>query len=266
VVGFAGWLVTEPRPGKPTLIIVDSIIGYGAPAKAGHHSAHGELLGAAELAGAKQFFGFPDDQSFVVPDAVHEHFAASSGARGADLRDEWNQLFAGYRVEFTPLADQLERMQRRQLPATGTPTLPVYAADEKGQAGRDTSGKVLNAIAARVPWLIGGSADLGPSNKSALTFDGAGDFSATSQPGGTCTFGVREHASGTIANGLAEDPRLPGRVSDLLRLSIRRAQIVGVDGAVRHPPLHLIPRPMPRHTSARSCPRPASARGFFLPT
>jgi transketolase len=188
---------------KPTLIIVDSIIGYGAPTKAGHHSAHGEPLGVDEVAAAKRFFGWPDDQSFLVPDRVYDHFAEVSGRRGAELREQWNQLFAAYGAEYPELADQLDKMQRRLLPDDWDADLPSYPADPKGQAGRDTSGKVLNAIAQRVPWLIGGSSDLAPSNKSRLTFDGAGDFSADNRTGRNLHFGVREHAAGAVANGLA---------------------------------------------------------------
>ena len=199
----AAFQAFQAETGKPTMIIVDSVIGYGAPTKAGHHSAHGEPLGGDELAGAKRFFGFPDEESFHVPDGVREHLQTVSGQRGAQLRDAWNELFAAYRAEYPALADQLKQMQRRQLPADWDADLPVYPADPKGQAGRDTSGKVLNAIAPRVPWLIGGSADLAPSNKSALTFEAAGDFSATNPAGRNLHFGVREHAAGAIANGLA---------------------------------------------------------------
>jgi transketolase len=188
---------------KPTLIIVDSVIGYGAPTKAGHHSAHGEPLGPDEVAGAKRFFGFPDDQSFIVPDGVREHFAAVSGRRGADQREQWNTLFTSYGAEYPELADQLDKMQRRQLPDDWDADLAEYPPDAKGAAGREVSGTVLNAIAQRVPWLIGGSSDLAPSNKSRLTFAEAGDFSADNHAGRNLHFGVREHAAGAIANGLA---------------------------------------------------------------
>ncbi|HEY5846124.1 MAG TPA: transketolase C-terminal domain-containing protein, partial [Microlunatus sp.] len=140
---------------------------------------------------------------FVVPEQVPERFAETSGARGADLRNRWDATFAAYRDEHPALAQQLDDMQRRQLPDDWDADLPTYPADPKGQASRDTSGRILNAIAQRVPWLIGGSSDLGPSNKSALTFDGAGDFSAENRAGRNLHFGVREHAAGAVSNGLA---------------------------------------------------------------
>ena len=199
----AAFAAFRGETGKPTLIIVSSVIGYGAPSKAGHHSAHGEPLGPDELRGAKQYFGFDPDTSFVVPEQVPERFAETSGARGADLRSQWDATFAAYRDEHPALAQQLDDMQRRQLPDDWDADLPTYPADPKGQASRDTSGRILNAIAQRVPWLIGGSSDLGPSNKSALTFDGAGDFSAENRAGRNLHFGVREHAAGAVSNGLA---------------------------------------------------------------
>jgi transketolase len=188
---------------KPTLIIVDSIIGYGAPTKAGSHSAHGEPLGVEEIRGTKRNYGWPEDEQFLVPDRVREHFNEGMGARGAELRQEWDELFTRYCAEYPELADQLDKMQRRQLPDGWDQDIPEFPVDEKGAAGRDASGKVLNAIAGRVPWLIGGSSDLAPSNKSRLTFDGAGDFSPENRAGRNLHFGVREHAAGAIANGLA---------------------------------------------------------------
>jgi transketolase len=188
---------------KPTLIIVDSIIGYGAPTKAGSHSAHGEPLGVEEIRGTKRNYGWPEDEQFLVPDGVREHFNEGMGARGAELRREWDELFTRYCAEYPELADQLDKMQRRQLPDGWDQDIPEFPVDEKGAAGRDASGKVLNAIAGRVPWLIGGSSDLAPSNKSRLTFDGAGDFSPENRAGRNLHFGVREHAAGAIANGLA---------------------------------------------------------------
>ncbi|MCU1500280.1 MAG: Transketolase [Acidimicrobiales bacterium] len=188
---------------KPTLIVVDSIIGYGAPTKAGTHSAHGEPLGAAEVRGAKLSYGWPGDESFLVPDGVREHLADGAGTRGRELREEWDDLFGRYAAEFPDLAAQLDNMQRRRLPDGWDATLPVFPADPKGVAGRDANNTVLNAVAQQVPWLIGGSADLAPSNKSRLTFDGAGDFSPDNRAGRNLHFGVREHAAGAVANGLA---------------------------------------------------------------
>jgi transketolase len=188
---------------RPTIIIVDSIIGYGAPTKAGTHSAHGEPLGDAEVRGAKLAYGWPGDEKFLVPDGVREHLAQGAGLRGQHLREQWKELFGQYSVEYPELAAQLDNMQRRRLPAGWDADLPVFPTDPKGVAGRDASSKVLNAVAQQVPWLIGGSSDLAPSNKSRLTFDGAGDFSPQNRAGRNLHFGVREHAAGAIGNGLA---------------------------------------------------------------
>src|SRR5918993_3228760 len=193
----------KAETGRPTMIIVRSVIAWGAPTKAGHHSAHGEPLGVEEIKGAKRFYGWPEDESFVVPDAVREHFAEVGGKRGAEAREAWDELFAAYGKEYPELAQQLDNMQRRQLPEGWDADLPTFDVDAKGVAGRDASAKALNAIAPRVPWLIGDSSDLAPSNKSRLTFDGAGDFSATDRKGRNLHFGVREHAAGAVANGLA---------------------------------------------------------------
>ena len=188
---------------RPTLIIVDSRIAYGAPTKEGTHGAHGEPLGVEEIRGTKRFYGWPEDAQFLVPDGVYEHFAAGIGARGASLRTRWDATFAAYRDEHPDLADQLDRMQQRTLPEDWDADIPVFPASDKGLAGREASGAVLNAIASRVPWLLGGAADLAPSTKTALTFEGAGHFSSQDRAGRNLHFGVREHAAGCIANGLA---------------------------------------------------------------
>jgi transketolase len=188
---------------RPTLIIVDSRIGYGAPTKEGTHGAHGEPLGLEEVRGAKRFYGWPEDATFLVPDGVYDTFAAGIGARGRAAREAWDAEFERYSAEYPELADQVGRMQRRELPDGWDADLPSFPADPKGVAGREASGKVLNAIAPRVPWLVGGSADLSPSTKTALTFPGAGDFSPSNWAGRNLHFGVREHAAGCIANGLA---------------------------------------------------------------
>lgn len=188
---------------RPTLIIVDSRIAYGAPTKEGTHGAHGEPLGVEEIRGTKRFYGWPEDAQFLVPDGVYEHFAAGIGARGASLRTRWDATFAAYRDEHPDLADQLDRMQQRTLPADWDADIPVFPASDKGLAGREASGAVLNAFAPRVPWLLGGAADLAPSTKTTLTFDGAGHFSSQDRAGRNLHFGVREHAAGCIANGLA---------------------------------------------------------------
>jgi transketolase len=192
----------EAEQDRPTLIVVESIIGYGAPTKQGSHSAHGEPLGVEEVRGAKRNYGWPEDESFLVPEKVRNHFA-DLGKRGAELRATWDELFAKYGEEFPELADQLDKMQTRQLPEDWDADLPEYPADPKGVASRDSNQQVLNIVAQRVPWLIGGSSDLAPSNKSRLTFEGAGDFQPDNRAGRNLHFGVREHAAGAVANGLA---------------------------------------------------------------
>ena len=189
--------------GRPTLIIVDSHIGYGAPTKQDTHAAHGEPLGEEEIRAAKRFYGWPEDAKFLVPDGVREQFAAGIGARGAKLRHEWLARFEAYKGKYPDEAEALSRMQRRQLPDGWEQAIPNFPADPKGQAGRDASAKVLNAVAQRIPWLIGGSADLAPSTKTRLTFDGAGDFEAGSYTGRNFHFGIREHAMGAVLNGLS---------------------------------------------------------------
>ena len=187
----------------PTLIIVESHIGYGAPHKHDTSAAHGEPLGEEEIRLAKRSYGWPEDAKFLVPDGVREHIRDGMGQRGRGLHDDWNALFKSYRTKHPDLADQIERMQRRELPEGWDADLPVFAADAKGLATRDSSGKVLNAIASHHPWLIGGSADLAPSTKTRLTFESAGDLQAGTPGGRNLHFGVREHAMGAILNGLA---------------------------------------------------------------
>jgi transketolase len=191
----------KEQRGKPTLIIVKSQIGYGSPKKQGTASAHGEPLGAEEIKAAKKNYGWPEDAQFLVPDGVRERFQERLGARGKQLRAEWEKTFAEYKKQHPDLADQLERMQRRDLPAGWDKELPTFPADAKGMATRESSGKVLNALAKNHPWILGGSADLNPSTKTYLSFSGAqkpGDAS-----GRNIHFGVREHAMGSIVNGLA---------------------------------------------------------------
>jgi transketolase len=187
----------------PTLIIVDSHIGYGAPHKQDTSAAHGEPLGEEEVRLAKRSYGWPEDAKFLVPDGVREHFEDGLGRRGRGLHEAWITLLASYRSKYPDLADQLQRMQTRALPDGWDADLPVFAADTKGLASRDSSAKVLNAIAAHYPWLIGGSADLAPSTKTRLTFEGADDLEADTPGGRNLHFGIREHAMGAILNGLA---------------------------------------------------------------
>ena len=188
---------------RPTLIIVDSHIGYGAPHKQDSHAAHGEPLGEDEIRGCKRFYGWPEDAKFLVPDGVREHFAAGIGARGANARGEWTKLSAAYKAKYPKEADALARMQSRELPDGWQQAIPVFPTDAKGLAGRDASQKVLNAAAQSIPWLLGGAADLAPSTKTRLTFDGAGDFEAGSYSGRNFHFGIREHAMGAALNGLS---------------------------------------------------------------
>jgi transketolase len=190
-------------PDRPTLVIVDSHIAWGAPNKQDTHSAHGEPLGEDEIRLTKRNYGWPEDATFLVPDEVREHFRNGIGKRGHDLREAWMARFGEYEREFPELADQLYKMQHRQLPDDWDAELPTFEPDPKGLASRDSSGKVLNAVAKRVPWLIGGAADLAPSTKTRLTFDGAGDFTAEDRLGRNLHFGVREHAMGSILNGLS---------------------------------------------------------------
>ena len=188
---------------RPTLIIVDSHIGYGSPHKQDTNAAHGEPLGEEEVKLAKKFYGWPEDAKFLVPDGVLENFRDGIGKRGHELREKWMALFGEYKKQHPDLAEQLYRMQHRQLPDGWDKNLPSFPADAKGVATRESSGKVLNAIAQNVPWLIGGSADLDASTKTHLKFDGAGEFQANQWGGRNLHFGVREHAMGSIVNGLA---------------------------------------------------------------
>jgi len=195
--------VFRETKGRPTLIVLDSHIGYGAPHKHDTAAAHGEPLGDEEVRLTKRSYGWPEDAQFLVPDGVREHFAAGVGARGAEARTRWTALFGSYRAKYPELANEIEQMQRRDLPAGWDRSLPVFPADTKGIAGRDASGKVLNVLAQNIPWLLGGSADLGPSNKTTLTYEGAGSFQAGSPGGKNLHFGIREHAMAAIVNGLS---------------------------------------------------------------
>jgi transketolase len=188
---------------RPTLIIVESHIGYGAPHKQDTSGVHGEPLGAEEVKLTKRGYGWPEDAQFLVPDGVYEHFASGIGARGAKLRSEWEAMFAKYKAAHPELALQCEQIQRRDLPAGWDKDIPVFPADPKGIASRDSSGQVLNKIAMNLPWLVGGAADLAPSTKTRLTFEGAGDQEADNRLGRNFHFGIREHSMGSICNGLA---------------------------------------------------------------
>jgi transketolase len=189
-------------PDRPTLIVVDSHIGYGSPHKQDSSDAHGEPLGEAEVRLVKRNYGWPEDAKFLVPDGVYEQFKNGVGKRGSDAHTAWTAKFAEYKKQFPQLAEQLSRMQNGQLSDGWDKDLPVFPADSKGMATRDSSGKTLNVLARNIPWMVGGSADLAHSNKTNLTFDGAGDFFAGQYRGRNLHFGVREHAMGAIVNGM----------------------------------------------------------------
>jgi transketolase len=195
--------VFRKEKGRPTFIVLDSHIGYGSPHKHDTAAAHGEPLGDEEVRLCKRSYGWPEDAKFLVPDGVYDHFAAGIGARGAKARSQWTELFATYRKTYPDLAAEIDMMQRRELPAGWDKTLPVFPADPKGMAGRDASGRVLNLLAQNIPWFVGGSADLGPSNRTIFTYEGAGFFQSDNPGGKNLHYGIREHAMGAIVNGLS---------------------------------------------------------------
>ena len=188
---------------RPTLIIVDSHIGYGSPHKQDSYEAHGEPLGVDEVKMVKKFYGWPEDAKFYVPDGVYQNFKQVVGKRGAELHAAWEKKFAEYSKQFPDLAAELSDIQGRRLPEGWDKNLPTFPADAKGVASRESSGKVLNALAQNIPWLIGGSADLAKSNKVELKMPGAGDFQANNYAGRNFHFGVREHAMAASATGMA---------------------------------------------------------------
>ena len=189
--------------GRPTFIVLDSHIGYGAPHKQDTAEAHGEPLGDDEIRLVKQFYGWPEDAKFLIPDGIYEHFKNGIGRRGGEARQQWMKSFAAYRASHPSLAIEIDQMQRRELPAGWDHNLPVFPPDPKGLAGRDASSKVLNVLAQNIPWFLGGSADLGPSNKTTLSFQGAGQLQSESPDGRNLHFGIREHAMAAVVNGMA---------------------------------------------------------------
>ena len=216
---------------RPTLIIVDSHIGYGSPHKQDSNAAHGEPLGEEEVRLTKKFYGWPEDAKFLVPEGVREHFQDGIGKRGHEARAQWAKMFADYSQKYPDLAERLHRMQRRELPDGWDKKLPTFPADAKGIATRESSGKVLNALAQNIPWLIGGSADLATSNKTNLT--GAGDFQPGEYAGRNLHFGVREHVMGASVNGLTVSGiRAFGATffnfSDYMRPSIRLSALMEI--------------------------------------
>jgi len=218
---------------RPTLIIVNSHIGYGAPKKQDTNAAHGEPLGEEEVRAAKKFYGWPEDAQFLVPDGVLEHFRDGIGRRGRELSSKWYELFGKYGQQFSSLADHIDRMQRRELPEGWDKNLPTFPPDGKGVATRESSGKALNAFAQNIPWLLGGSADLATSNKTTLKFEGAGDFQAGNYSGRNLHFGVREHGMAAALNGMALSRlRVFGgtffNFTDYMRPSMRLAAVMEI--------------------------------------
>ena len=218
---------------RPTLIILDSHIGYGSPHKQDTNAAHGEPLGEEEVRLVKKFYGWPEDAKFLVPDGVLEHFRDGIGKRGRDLRAQWAKLFGDYSQKYPELAERLSHMQHHELPDGWNKNLPTFPADAKGVATRESSGKVLNVVAQNIPWLIGGSADLATSNKTTLKFEGAGDFQAGSYAGRNLHFGVREHVMGASVNGMTVSGlRAFGATffnfSDYMRASMRLAALMQI--------------------------------------
>ena len=246
--------------GRPTFIVLDSHIGYGSPNKQDTSAAHGEPLGEEEVRLTKRSYGWPEDAKFLVPEGVYEHFTAGIGARGAEARHKWRQLFESYRAQYPNFALEIELMQRRELPAGWDRNLPVFPADPKGIAGRDASGKTLNVLAQNIPWFLGGSADLGPSNKTTLTYSAAGDFQAEDRGGKNLHFGIREHAMAAAVNGMSLSKLRPFGAtffifSDYAKPAIRLAALMelpslfvfthdamgdGEDGPTHQPVEHLI--------------------------
>ena len=251
--------VFRQTKGRPTFIVLDSHIGYGSPHKQDTAAAHGEPLGEDEVRLVKRAYGWPEDAKFLVPEGVRECLAAGIGRRGADARTAWTRRFAEYREKFPEMAAEIDQMEKRELPAGWDRNLPTFPADARGLAGRDASGKVLNVLAQNIPWLLGGSADLGSSNKTTLTFQGAGDLEAETPMGKNLHFGIREHSMGAIVNGLSLSKLRPFGAtffifSDYARPAIRLAAIMelpvfyvfthdamgdGEDGPTHQPVEHL---------------------------
>lgn len=227
---YENFLKTNDRP---TLIIVNSHIGYGSPHKQDTYEAHGEPLGEAEVKLVKKNYGWPEDAKFLVPDGVYDQFKNGVGRRGAQAHTAWQTGFDEYKKQFPQLADQIGRILTGKLPDGWDKDLPSFAADAKGIATREASGKTLNVLAKNIPWLIGGSADLAKSNKTNLTFDGAGEFYPNEYRGRNIHFGVREHAMGAIVNGMTLS-KLRGfsatffNFSDYMRPSMRLGALMEI--------------------------------------
>ncbi|WP_019995896.1 transketolase [Aureimonas ureilytica] len=259
---------------RPTLIVVDTVIGYGLQKQQGTASAHGEAFDAEDVKGAKRFYGWPENESFLVPDGVLDGFRSAIAERGRPLREKWEADFARYRQAHPDLARQIDAMRAGRLVEGWDAAIPSFEPDAKGMASRDAGGKVLNAIAENVPYLIGGSADLAPSNKTKLGFEGAGSFGGDAYGGRNLHFGIREHAMGSIANGMALSYVRPYAstflvFSDYMRAPVRLSAImeipvvwvfthdsigVGEDGPTHQPIEHLASlRAIPGLNTIRPC-------------
>jgi transketolase len=260
--------------GRPTFIVLDSHIGYGSPHRQDSAEAHGEPLGDEEIRLTKKVYGWPEDAKFLVPDGVYDHFKAGIGRRGADARKKWNDMFAQYRSQYAALATEIDQIEKRELPAGWDRNLPVFSADAKGMAGREASGKVINVLAQNIPWFLGGSADLGTSNKTTLTYPGAAHFQKDSYGGKMLHYGIREHSMGAIVNGMSLSKLRPFGAtffifSDYARPAIRLSAIMelptlmvfthdamgdGEDGPTHQPVEHLASlRAIPGLVTLRPC-------------
>jgi transketolase len=228
--GLRTFLQTTDRP---TLIIVNSHIGWGSPHKQDSAAAHGEALGEEEVRLTKRNYGWPEDAKFLIPDGVYEHFQKGIGARGKKLRNAWTAQFDAYKKKYPALADEISRMEHRQLPEGWDRDLPSFPADAKGLATRDSSAKVENAVAKNVPWLLGGSADLAPSTKTLLTFEDATGFQPGNYGRRNMHFGIREHAMAATINGMSLTKVRPFGATffvftDYMRAGVRLGAIMGI--------------------------------------
>lgn len=218
---------------RPTLIIVNSHIGYGSPHKQDTSEAHGEPLGEEEVRLTKKNYGWPEDAKFLVPEGVLENFRQGIGKRGRDLQQKWQASFTEYAKKFPELADEINRMQQRDLPDGWDKNLPTFPADAKGMATRDSSGKVLNVLAQNIPWMVGGSADLATSDRTRLKFEGAGDFQPGTYGGRNLHFGIREHGMAAVLNGMAVSKMRPYggtffNFNDYMKPSVRLAALMEI--------------------------------------
>ena len=229
----AGFRTFQQTGDRPTLIVVNSHIGWGSPHKQDSSAAHGEALGEEEVKLTKRVYGWPEDAKFLIPDGVYDHFQNGIGKRGKALRDAWSAKFDVYRAKHAGLAGEIDCMERRQLPDGWDKDLPAFPADPKGLATRDSSGKVENAIGKNVPWLIGGSADLAPSTKTLFTFGGATGFQAGNYSGRNLHFGIREHAMAAMLNGMSLTKVRPFGATffvftDYMRGGLRLSALMGI--------------------------------------